>query len=147
TEPALSGVRGTSLRAKGEDVETLSYIRQGGWPIWHNPKMQLTHLIPAHRLRPAYLLYLFQGIGVSRYPLRCLHYHPWQRPWMMSLHSINDLRKLLLHILKTRQLWSLDIVTACERTLLIYSFISPLYSLVPSQRIERGFSLSDDLAR
>ncbi|MEM9979990.1 MAG: glycosyltransferase, partial [Cyanobacteria bacterium P01_D01_bin.2] len=30
TEPALSGVRGTSLRAKGEDVETLSYIRQGG---------------------------------------------------------------------------------------------------------------------
>ena len=142
TEPALSGVRGTSLRAKGEDVETLSHIRQGGWPIWHNPKMQLTHLIPATRLRPGYLLYLFQGIGVSRYPLRCLHYHPWQRPWMISLHSINDLRKLLLHIFKTRQLWSLDIVTACERTLLLYSCLSPLYGLMYSQRLERGFSLS-----
>ena len=61
---------------------------------------------------------------------------------MMSLHSINDLRKLLLHIFKTRQLWSLDIVTACERPLLLYSCLSPLYGLMYSQRLERGFSLS-----
>ena len=130
TEPALQGVCGTSLKTKGEDVETLGYIRQGGWPIWHNPQMRLTHLIPNARLRPAYLLHLFQCIGVSRYPLRCVRYRPWQRPWMIGLHSVNDLRKLLLHIVKTKQLWPLDIVTACERTLLIYSCISPIYGLI-----------------
>lgn len=131
-EPKLSGVRGTSLTAKGEDVETLGHIRQRGWPIWHNPQMQLTHLIPAARLRPAYLLHLSQCIGASRYPLRCIRYRPWQRPWMLLLHGINDLRKLLSHIVKTKQLYPQDLVTACERTLLIHSFISPLSK--PSDR-------------
>ncbi|NEQ54919.1 MAG: glycosyltransferase family 2 protein [Leptolyngbya sp. SIO3F4] len=128
-EPALEGVCGTSLKAKGEDVETLSHIRQGGWPIWHNPQMRLIHLIPKSRLRPAYLLYLFQCIGISRYPLRCIRYSPWQRPWMLLLHCLNDLRKLLTHIFRTKQLYPQDIVTACERTLLVHSFISPIYGL------------------
>ena len=129
-EPALSGVRGNSLQAKGEDVETLNHIRQGGWPIWHNPQMQLTHIIPQSRLRPGYLLHLFQCIGVSRYHLRRVRYHPWQRPWMLLLHGVNDLRKLLIHILKTKQVYPTDLVTACERTLLIHSFISPIYRLL-----------------
>ncbi len=129
TEPTLSGVCGTSLDAKGEDVETLSHIRQRGWPIWHNPQMRLTHLISAQRLRPAYLLHLSQAIGVSRYPLRCVRYRPWQRPWMLVLHGLNDLRKLIAHIFQTRQLHPTDIVTACERTLLVHSFISPIYGL------------------
>ncbi|MEA5462604.1 hormogonium polysaccharide biosynthesis glycosyltransferase HpsE [Leptothoe sp. PORK10 BA2] len=128
-EPALKGVCGTSLQAKGEDVETLSYIRQGGWPIWHNPQMQLTHVIPETRLRPAYLLHLFQSIGVSRYALRCVRYHPWRRPWMLLMHGVNDLRKLLVHIIKTKQLYPTDIVTACERTLLVHSFLSPIHGL------------------
>lgn len=128
-EPTLTGVCGTSLQAKGEDVETLNYIRQGGWPIWHNPKMQLTHLISKTRLRPAYLLTLCQSIGVSRYPLRYVRYRTWQRPLMLLLHSLNDLRKLITHILKTKQLQPTDIVTACERTLLVHSFISPIYGL------------------
>lgn len=134
-DPALEGVCGTSLKAKGEDVETLSHIRQGGWPIWHNPKMRLIHLIPKSRLCPVYLLHLFQCIGVSRYPLRCIRYRPWQRPWMLAIHSLNDLRKLLTHIFKTKQLWPTDIVTACERTLLVHSFISPLYGLPLRQAI------------
>lgn len=129
SEPALEGVCGTSLKAKGEDVETLSHIRQGGWPIWHNPQMRLIHLIPKSRLRPAYLLHLFQCVGVSRYPLRCIRYPSWQRPWMLLLHGLNDLRKLLTHIFKTKQLYPQDIVTACERTLLVHSFISPIYGL------------------
>lgn len=125
-EPALSGVCGTSLSAKGEDMETLSHIRRGGWPIWHNPPMRLTHVIPAQRLRPSYLLSLFQSIGNSRYPLRRLRYRPWQQPGMLLLHGLNDLRKLLLHIVKTQQLYPQDIVTACERTLLVHSLISPM---------------------
>lgn len=128
-EPALSGVCGTSLKAKGEDVETLSHIRQGGWPIWHNPHMRLTHLIPNTRLRPTYLMHLFQCIGISRYPLRCIRYRAWQRPWMLTMHSLNDLHKLLTHIVRTKQLNPTDIVTACERTLLVHSLVSPLYGL------------------
>lgn len=128
-EPTLKGVCGTSLKTKGEDVETLSHIRQKGWPIWHNPQMRLVHVIPQNRLRPAYLLHLFQCIGVSRYPLRCLRYRPWQRPAMVVLHGLNDLRKLLGHILTTQQLHPTDIVTACERTLLVHSLISPVYGL------------------
>ena len=137
-EPTLSGVCGTSLKAKGEDVETLSHIRQNGWPIWHNPQMRLIHLIPKNRLRPAYLLHLFRCIGVSRYRLRCVRYHPWQRPWMLIMHGVNDLRKLLIHILKTKQLYPTDVVTACERTLLIHSFISPIYGLRISQFLPDG---------
>ncbi|MEM6253533.1 MAG: hormogonium polysaccharide biosynthesis glycosyltransferase HpsE [Cyanobacteria bacterium P01_D01_bin.156] len=125
-EPDLTGVCGASLNAKGEDIETLSYIRQGGWSIWHNPQMQLTHVIPAHRLRPSYLLRLFQSIGNSRYPLRRLRYRPWQRPIMLLLHSLNDLRKLIVHIAETQQLQPTDIVTACERTLLVHSLMSPI---------------------
>ncbi len=145
TEPALTGVCGTSLKAKGEDVETLSHIRKGGWPIWHNPQMKLTHLIPASRLHPAYLLDLFQSIGISRYPLRCVRYPWWQRPWMLLIHALNDFRKLITHILTTKQLYPTDIVTACERTLLVHSFISPIYGLSVGQfflrtdtRISRG---------
>lgn len=129
TNPLLSGVCGTSLNAKGEDVETLGHIRRGGWSIWHNPQMRLIHRIPATRLRPAYLLQLFQSIGVNRCSLRCARYRPWQHPWMLILHGLNDLRKLLTHILQTRQLQPNDIVTDCERTLLIYSLISPIYRL------------------
>ncbi|MEM8614013.1 MAG: hormogonium polysaccharide biosynthesis glycosyltransferase HpsE [Cyanobacteria bacterium P01_H01_bin.105] len=137
-EPVLKGVCGTSLQTKGEDVETLNHIRQGGWPIWHNPQMQLTHLIPETRLRPAYLLHLFRCIGVSRYPLRCVRYQPWQRPWMLILHGFNDLRKLLIHVLATRQLYPADIVTACERTLLVHSLISPIIYSLPVRQFFSG---------
>jgi hypothetical protein len=29
--------------SKGEDLETLSYIRNAGWEIWHNPDMVIEH--------------------------------------------------------------------------------------------------------
>ncbi len=128
-QPVLAGVCGRSLHAKGEDVETLSYLREGGWPIWHNPQMQLTHQIPASRLTPAYLIHLFQCIGLSRYPLRRLRYRPWQWPIMLGLHGLNDLRKILRHIIRTRQLIPQDVVTACERTLLLHSLLSPIYGM------------------
>ena len=89
--------------------------------------MRLTHCIPATRLRPTYLLPLFQAIGVNRYALRCARYRPWQRPWLLVLHGFNDLRKLIFHIFQTKQLQPNEIVTACERTLLIHSLISPFY--------------------
>ena len=131
-DPFLSGVCSTSLRAKGEDVETLNYIRDRNWPIWHNPAMVLTHKIPKARLQPSYLLNLFRCIGHSRFALRRSRYRPWQQPPMLLLHSLNDLRKLVRHIIHTRQLFPTDIVIACDRTLLVHSLISPLTSLIHS---------------
>ncbi|MEM9907910.1 MAG: hormogonium polysaccharide biosynthesis glycosyltransferase HpsE [Cyanobacteria bacterium P01_D01_bin.44] len=125
--PKLTGVCANSLQAKGEDVETLSYIRQGGWPIWHNPHMRLFHQISKARLERTYLLQLFQGIGLSRYPLRMVRYRRWQRPAMTLLYAFSDLRKLGLHLLKTQQIFRLDTITACERRLLISSLLSPIY--------------------
>lgn len=127
--PKLTGVCANSLQAKGEDVETLSYIRQGGWPIWHNPQMRLFHHIPKARLERTYLLQLFHGIGLSRYPLRMLRYSRWQRPVMVLLYALSDLRKLGLHLLKTQTIYPLDTVAACERKLLISSLLSPIYPL------------------
>ncbi|NEP18561.1 MAG: glycosyltransferase family 2 protein [Leptolyngbya sp. SIO4C1] len=126
-EPKLTGVCAQSVRAKGEDIETLSYLRQRGWTIWHNPQMRLFHRIPQARLERPYLLTLFHSIGSSRYPLRMMHYASWQRAGMTLLYAASDLRKLLLHLVVTRQLFALDVVTACERRLLLSSLFSPIY--------------------
>ena len=95
--PALAGVKAGSLKAKGEDVETLSYICQT-WPVWHNSAMKLRHVIPKERLERAYLKDLFWHIGLSRYPLRRLRYQRWQWPLLVSLYFANDLRKALWYL-------------------------------------------------
>lgn len=59
--PALAGVCGNSLSAKGEDVETLSYIRKAGYPIWYNPRMVIWHDVLKERLSRDYLFRLFPG--------------------------------------------------------------------------------------
>lgn len=100
--PQLEGVKAGSLAAKGEDVETLSYIRRT-WAIWHNPAMQLSHIIPKERLEPDYLRQLFWQIGLSRYPLRMIPYHGWQRPLMAILYCCNDFRKILFHLVRDRK--------------------------------------------
>ncbi|MEL7357368.1 MAG: hormogonium polysaccharide biosynthesis glycosyltransferase HpsE [Cyanobacteria bacterium J06555_13] len=143
--PALAGVKAGSLSAKGEDVETLSYIRQA-WPIWHNPAMKLFHLIPRDRLERDYLLHLFWQIGLSRYPLRKLRYASWQWPLMVLLYFVSDMRKSLSYLL--RWYWchvikghfvvafntTLDTVEACEIALLFSSLLSPFYAPLRQRR-------------
>ncbi|MDJ0553642.1 MAG: hypothetical protein QNJ68_04210 [Microcoleaceae cyanobacterium MO_207.B10] len=53
-----------------EDLEALSYIQCGGWEIWHNPDMVITHKIPPYRLEKEYLLSLVRGVGLSRHHIR-----------------------------------------------------------------------------
>lgn len=122
-EPKLAGVKAGSLAAKGEDVETLSYLRRS-WPIWHNPAMRLSHIIPKERLERNYLLHLFWHIGLSRYPLRKIRYQWWQWPLMVILHFFNDLRKELLHLLTMKQSGTVE---SCEQSLLLGSLLSPFY--------------------
>ncbi|MEO1634636.1 MAG: hormogonium polysaccharide biosynthesis glycosyltransferase HpsE [Cyanobacteria bacterium J06631_9] len=121
--PQLTGVSANSLKAKGEDVETLSYIRRR-WPVWHNPAMKLQHFIPKERLAPRYLQRLYWRIGISRYPLRRLNYCTWQWPWMMTLYFISDLKKLLWKLVLTRQIGTVE---RCEFALLLGSWLSPFY--------------------
>ena len=139
--PALAGVKAGSLRAKGEDVETLSYIRRS-WEIWHNPAMQLTHIIPSARLERDYLLNLFWHIGLSRYPLRKLQHRLWIWPLMVMLYCANDFRKGIAYLfskyLSGQLSWrflpspanAFDTVEACEFSLLLGSFLSPFYRLI-----------------
>ncbi len=139
--PALSGVKAGSLKAKGEDIETLSYIRKH-WEIWHNPAMQLQHVIPDQRLKREYLLELCWQIGLSRYRLRQVQYSSWQWPLMVGLYALSDCRKVLLYCLRNlaglhnfSSRWnkssgwnkeSMGTVAICEFALLLGSLLSPV---------------------
>lgn len=124
--PQLKGVCGQALSTKGEDLESLSHLNRAGWQIWHNPAMQIVHHIPAARLEPFYLMRLCRGIGLGRYPTRRVRFAAWQWPWVLPLFGLNDLRRLIAHLLRF-PLVQADVVSRCERTLLIYSLLSPLY--------------------
>ncbi|MBD2260342.1 hormogonium polysaccharide biosynthesis glycosyltransferase HpsE [Pseudanabaena sp. FACHB-2040] len=126
-QPRLKGVCGSALTSKGEDLESLSYLNLAGWEIWHNPAMQIEHFIPRHRLEPEYLIRLFRGIGLSRYPTRMIRFRAWQRPLVIPLYVLNDLRKLLAYRLSHQASGSQDTVLVCQQTLLFYSLISPFY--------------------
>lgn len=125
--PWLAGVANTSLKTKGEDVETLSYIRDGGWQVWHNPAMTIHHHIPASRVERAYLLKLCRSVGLNRFPLRMVRYRSWQRPLVLPLYVVSDLRKLLIYLLRHYRSLPHDVVCACEVALLSSSLVSPFY--------------------
>lgn len=119
--------RVSGCQLPGEDLEALLHIQQAGWEVWYNPEMQVYHQIPKWRLEKTYLLNLCRGIGLSRYHTRMLSYKPWQWPLVFPLYVVNDLRKIVTHFLKHRQLIQSDIVTACEMELFLGSLISPFY--------------------
>ncbi len=128
-ELRLSGPVGQSLMAKGEDLEGLSYIKQEGWEIWFNPKMQISHRILAHRLERAYLIRFFEGIGLGRHWTRMLGYPPRLRPVMTLAYGVSDVIKLLrhgLHYGSLRWLGRPDLVADCEWQLLVSSLLSPI---------------------
>jgi glycosyltransferase involved in cell wall biosynthesis len=125
-ESILTGrVAGNMLTS--EDLEMLSYIQKAGWEIWYNPEMQIYHKIPHWRLQKEYLIPFFRGIGLSRYVTRMLSVKPWARPIALFAYMINDLRKIVLHILKYRLKAKTELVAACEMQLFVSSLISPFY--------------------
>ena len=110
-----------------EDLEMLSYIQKAGWEIWYNPEMEIYHQIPRWRLQKEYLIPFFQGIGLSRYVTRMVNIKPWVRPIAFLAYMLNDLRKIILHLLKYRWQLKNDLVAACEMQLFLSSLISPFY--------------------
>jgi glycosyltransferase involved in cell wall biosynthesis len=122
----LSGRKPGSMLT-GEDTETISYIQQAGWEIWYNPAMEVIHKIPKHRLEKDYLISFFRGIGLSRYVTRMLGVKPWLKLLVLLCYSVNDIRKILHHLLKYNLKLQTDVVAACELELYINSLISPFY--------------------
>lgn len=111
----------------GEDLEVVSYIQKAGWEIWYNPKMQIKHQIPAYRLQREYLISCFRGIGLSRHIIRMLNVQPWVRPVLFLAYLVNDLRKIIWHLLRYGAGVKTDVVAACELELFVNSLISPFF--------------------
>lgn len=125
-ELVLTGRTGNSMLT-GEDTESILHIQRAGWDVWYNPNMRLQHQIPSARLTRQYLQKLCRGIGLSRYRTRMLSVATWQRPSMLLLYMVNDIRKILLHCLCYRQDVIHDDVAACELTLYTASLMSPFF--------------------
>jgi glycosyltransferase involved in cell wall biosynthesis len=127
--PSLSILTGrvTGNMLTSEDLEMLSYIQNAGWEIWYNPEMEIYHQIPHWRLNKDYLIPFFQGIGLSRYVTRMVNVKPWAKPIAFLLYMLNDLRKIILHLLRYRLEIKTDVVAACEMQLFVSSLISPFY--------------------
>lgn len=110
-----------------EDLEVLAYIQKSGWEIWYNPAMEIKHKIPKWRLEKDYLIPFFRGIGLSRYVTRMVGVNPWLKPWLLLAYTLNDLRKIIMHLLKYGRTVKTDLVAACELQLLVSSWQSPFY--------------------
>jgi glycosyltransferase involved in cell wall biosynthesis len=119
--------RVTGSMLTSEDLEVLSYIQKAGWEIWYVPTMLVHHKIPSWRLQRDYLIPFFRGIGLSRHVTRMIGVKPWLLPLAIIAYMTNDLRKIILHLLKYRTKIKTDLVTACEMQLILSSLNSPIY--------------------
>lgn len=124
--PILSGRTSKSMLT-GEDLEAILHIQQAGWEVWYNPAMHLQHKIPRHRLTRQYLIDLMRGIGLSRHRTRMLSVPVWKRPLIFWAYCVNDMRKIIIHVMRYgSKVWT-DTVTASEMALYFHSLISPYY--------------------
>lgn len=126
--PILTG-RANGNMLTGEDTEMLSYIQKAGWEIWYNPAMEIHHQIPHWRLQKEYLIPFFRGIGLSRYVTRMVNIKPQLRAFACFAYMINDLRKIITHVIKYRRRAFTELVAACEMQLFVSSLVSPFSTL------------------
>ncbi|MBW4507411.1 MAG: hormogonium polysaccharide biosynthesis glycosyltransferase HpsE [Scytonematopsis contorta HA4267-MV1] len=124
----LVGRVGKSMLAS-EDLEAVSHIQNAGWEIWYNPDMLIYHKIPSWRLERNYLISLVRGIGLARHHIRMTRLQVWQRPIFILLYLFNDLRKVILYLIKYKGRVKSNVVVACEFEFFLSSLFSPLYLL------------------
>lgn len=110
-----------------EDLEVLSHIQQSKWEIWYNPTMEIYHKIPYWRLEKSYLISLIRGIGLSRHVTRMIGVKSWQKPVVIPAYMVNDIRKIILQILKYGNKVNSDLIAACEMELYLSSLMSPFF--------------------
>jgi glycosyltransferase involved in cell wall biosynthesis len=126
---SISGVSGTSLSTKCEDVEMLSYLFYDGWELWFNKDMHIYHKIPKSRFERDYIIRFFGGVGLSRYQTRMIAYKNWQKPFVIPIYMVNDLRKIILHYIKYRKVLESDKVAAGEMEILLSIMLSNFHHL------------------
>ena len=113
-----------------EDLETLFYIQNSRWEIWHNPKMTVFHHIPPHRLEWEYLLKISRTSGLSNHALRTARLFPKHRFLMVftiPFYWISDTLKLIIFWIRYRHQLSKNIFKACEFQSRIGRFLSPFF--------------------
>ncbi|MGB3405553.1 MAG: hormogonium polysaccharide biosynthesis glycosyltransferase HpsE [Microcoleaceae cyanobacterium] len=111
-----------------EDLEVMYYIQNSDWEVWHNPKMEIWHHIPSHRLKPEYLLKISRTSGYSNHALRLARMTKLQRyfaPLFTGLYLVSDGYKLVSYKLKNSKNFHQDIGQACEYQSRIGRFLSP----------------------
>ncbi len=113
----------------GEDIELLVRIQNKGYGIWYNPRMEITHIIPAARLEPEYAINLMKGIGLCKYITRMLRQYVLARPVAIVGYCISDFLKMMKFMLRFRAKIIKDALLKAEFFLYLYSFYSPFYFL------------------
>jgi hypothetical protein len=68
-----------------------------------------------------YLIPFFRGIGLSRYVTRMVNIKPALRPIASLACMINDLRKIITHVIKYRRRAFTELVAASEMQLFVSS--------------------------
>jgi EAL domain-containing protein (putative c-di-GMP-specific phosphodiesterase class I)/GT2 family glycosyltransferase len=119
--------QGKEAGMASEDLEALLHIQKAGWEIWYNPEMIVYHKIPNNRLKADYLRLLTRCVGLSRHRLRMMTLESWQRPLAFPAYLANDLRRLVLHLIKHGLKLKKDPVAACQREFLVSTLVSPLF--------------------
>jgi len=117
-----------------EDLECMYYIQNSEWEVWHNPKMEVWHHIPARRLEREYLLKIARTSGLSNHALRIARLQPGRRSLILlltPLYFLSDSYKALAYYLRHRHQFAVDISKACEFESRMGKFLSPfvLYSM------------------
>lgn len=132
--PLLKGRLGKSL-VGGEDLEPLIYLHKAGWEIWYNPAMETYHQIPGWRLEKDYLIKLSYGVGLNSCCLRLINIPFWKQPNVLLRAFLGSLRRLLLQLIKYRQIIVKqessasfgELVIACEFAFHWGYLLSPFY--------------------
>ncbi|MBW4519743.1 MAG: hormogonium polysaccharide biosynthesis glycosyltransferase HpsE [Scytolyngbya sp. HA4215-MV1] len=128
-QPVSWGSGQETLASKGEEIDVQACLWNAGWQIWYNPEMVIDHHMSTWRLDKSYWVSYFQKIGLNRHRIRMMGYRKWQQPLMVLPYVVNDLRKVLIHLIKYRKTLSTDLVATCEMILFLNSFYSPFHSL------------------
>lgn len=121
----ISGPVGASLALKGEDMELLGWLQKSGWEILYNPKLVISHYIPAWRLERDYLMALVRSIGLSQHMIRMQRLRRWQRPLFFVCYLANDCLKVVSHYIRYYRVLQTDVVAACQLEKLKSALRSP----------------------
>lgn len=127
--PQITGRNGDSIASKGEEIEALQYLKAAGWEIWYNGSMVISHLMSSSRMEISYLAKLCASVGLSKYKTRTVTCNDFEKILLTSIYLINDIKKIIFHLVYYNQQILQPTVAYCELKFLINSAFSPFHHL------------------